>query len=95
MYHCAQAETRQHNPKKGVREGAKQRDKGTMESFACEGWLHITVHDRSPVVEISLKHKEEHIPYWCIDVPPDIQEFVKNNSQLNTTQVCLKLNNLF
>jgi hypothetical protein len=88
MYHCAQVETRQHKPKKGVRDGAKPRDKGAMDTFSCKGWLHITVYEGSPSVEIRLKHEDEHIPYWCIDVPPKIREFVEQHHQLNSIQVC-------
>lgn len=95
MYHCAQIETRQHKPKKGIREGAKQRDKGAMDSFACQGWLNVTIHEGSTSVDVKLNHEDEHIPYWCIDVPPNIQEFVENNHQLNSNQVRFSIVILF
>ncbi|KAF8956350.1 hypothetical protein BDZ97DRAFT_1671707 [Flammula alnicola] len=86
-YHCAQAEKHQNKSKKGVREGAKPRDKGSMGTFPCKGWLKITVYEGSPSVEIKLNHAEEHIPYWCINVPPNIREFVEKNRQLTSTQL--------
>jgi hypothetical protein len=35
-----------------------------------------------------LKHEDDHVPYWCIDVPQDVKDFVHANSDLNPTQVC-------
>ncbi|KAJ7256689.1 hypothetical protein C8J57DRAFT_1136094, partial [Mycena rebaudengoi] len=45
MYHCAQNEARQNAPKKSQHEGAKHRDKMSMDAFKCHGWLHITIND--------------------------------------------------
>ncbi|KJA13622.1 hypothetical protein HYPSUDRAFT_151410 [Hypholoma sublateritium FD-334 SS-4] len=57
-----------------------------MAAFSCDGWLHITIWDDSNNALVKLKHDTEHIPYWSIDVPPDIQSFVKENSDLSPTQ---------
>ncbi len=53
-------------------EGIKQRDKEQMAAFKCDGWLHITIWDESNSALVKLKHDTEHIPYWSIDVPPDM-----------------------
>jgi hypothetical protein len=88
MYHCAQVSARQHKPKKGQREGAAERDKDQMDTFECAGWLHITLSEIDNTALVRLKHKDEHIPYWCIDVPPDVQNFIRANSKLSPTKVC-------
>ncbi|KAF8156957.1 hypothetical protein B0H34DRAFT_631400, partial [Crassisporium funariophilum] len=85
-YRCAQSEKKVKS-RKGVREGAKMRDKGCMDTFACKGWLNITVYEELSVVDIKLSHAEEHIPYWCIDIPQNVCQFVKNNCQLTSAQV--------
>jgi len=67
---------RQHKPKKGKCEGAKLRDKDAMDTFDCHGWLFITVIEGSDVVnDVKFQHKDDHIPYWNIDVPEDVQDF--------------------
>ncbi|KAJ7773593.1 hypothetical protein DFH07DRAFT_733290 [Mycena maculata] len=72
MYHCAQTSSRQDKPKKNQREGAKPRDKIAMESFPCNGWLHITMNDLEDVAWVKISHSDDHVPYYSIDVPPDI-----------------------
>ncbi|KAF9554480.1 hypothetical protein CPC08DRAFT_644265, partial [Agrocybe pediades] len=90
-FYCAQNASRQKKPKKGVKEGIKMRDKGAMDTFHCNGWLNIVVRENSPTVLMSLQHKEKHIAYWWIDVPKDIQEFVKENSKLTMDQLWHKV----
>ena len=76
MYHCSQMHECQHKPKKGKHEGAKLRDKDAMDTFDCHGWLFITVIEGSDVVnDVKFQHKDDHIPYWNIDVPEDVQDF--------------------
>ncbi len=58
-----------------------------MQSFACEGWLHITIRDFSDVALVKLVHKESHIHYWPIDIPKDVVDYVRNNAHLTPTQV--------
>ncbi|KAL1739671.1 hypothetical protein HDZ31DRAFT_77437 [Schizophyllum fasciatum] len=41
MYSCAQLSSRQHAPRKS--DTKKQRDKGLMDTFTCDGWLHMMV----------------------------------------------------
>lgn len=58
-----------------------------MDTFACQGWLKITVYEELSSVDIKLNHGEEHIPYWCIDIPQAVRQFVENNRQLTSAQV--------
>ncbi|KAF6747416.1 hypothetical protein DFP72DRAFT_821775 [Ephemerocybe angulata] len=82
-YHCSQLRKRQKKPKKGVKEGVKQRDKMRMISFDCHGWLHIRLSStENTTAHVKLKHQDEHIPYWRVDVPEAVQDFVRKNSEL-------------
>ncbi|KAJ7321023.1 hypothetical protein DFH08DRAFT_970322 [Mycena albidolilacea] len=76
MYHCAQNQKRQHKLEKSEHEGAKHRDKIAMDSFDCHGWLHITLHNSDNIVLVKISHRDDHIPYWCIDVPAHVTEFL-------------------
>jgi hypothetical protein len=87
MYHCAQNTLRQHAPSKNLKENAKHRNKDSMDTFECQGWLHITLSDLSDIALIKLHHHEDHIPYCPIDIPLEVEEYVKENSQLTSTQV--------
>ncbi|KAJ6458442.1 hypothetical protein C8R45DRAFT_843769, partial [Mycena sanguinolenta] len=87
MYHCAQNESRQNAPKKSDREGVKHRDNIAMDAFQCHGWLHVTINDWDNVAFIKILHKDDHIPYWCIDVLPDVAEFIRQNSKLTSGQL--------
>ena len=89
MYHCAQVNSRQHKSKKSGHEGVKSRDKDSMDVFDCSGWLHITITAGKCVAIVKLKHEDDHIPYWCIDVPADVKAFVVQNPSLNPTQASL------
>ncbi|KAJ7348505.1 hypothetical protein DFH08DRAFT_698475 [Mycena albidolilacea] len=88
MYHCAQNQKRQHKPEKSEHEGAKHRDKIAMDSFDCHGWLHITLDNSDNIVLVKISHRDDHIPYWCIDVPAHVTEFVRQNPKLTPDQVC-------
>jgi hypothetical protein len=87
MYSCAQLCTRQHKPKKSSKEDVIHRAKGRMDAFACDGWLHITLFVGSTEVFVKLKHKDDHAPYWSIEVPEDVKEYVKDNPKLKTAAV--------
>ncbi|KAJ6551889.1 hypothetical protein B0H19DRAFT_1073515 [Mycena capillaripes] len=79
MYHCVQNQARQNAPKKSQREGVKHRDKISMDTFKCHGWLHITVGDSNAIAFVKISRLDDHIPYWSIDVPTDVMEYVRNN----------------
>ncbi|KAJ7763777.1 hypothetical protein B0H16DRAFT_1311018, partial [Mycena metata] len=85
MYHCAQNKTRQQASKKTA--GAKSRDKLPMDAFQCHGWLHITISDWEDIALVKIGHQDDHIPYWSIDVPADVIEFVRLNPKLTPGQV--------
>ncbi|KII86095.1 hypothetical protein PLICRDRAFT_115218, partial [Plicaturopsis crispa FD-325 SS-3] len=75
MYHCAQNSERQQGPRK-VPDTGKRRDKEAMHVFDCKGWLHITLDDVSDIVFVKLDHQEAHVPYWPIDIPSDVEQFL-------------------
>ncbi|KAL1698201.1 hypothetical protein EV121DRAFT_218537, partial [Schizophyllum commune] len=91
VYHCAQLKTRQHVPRKS--DAKKQRDKGMMDAFDCNGWLHMMIWDdapsetSTPAAWISIKHDNDHIPYWRIEVPLPIQEYIQNNPEMRPKQL--------
>lgn len=87
MYHCAQISSRQHKSKKSTADGVKHRDKDHMDTFSCGGWIHITVMDDGDDAFVKLDHKDKHVAYWNIDVPEEVQQFVKDKSELTVTQV--------
>ncbi|KAG6819142.1 hypothetical protein H0H93_014943 [Arthromyces matolae] len=86
-YHCAQINTRQHKPQKSEKDGTKLRDKNALHTFPCSGWMHITIFDGDDSALIRLKHLDAHVPYYCIDVPKEVQEFVRNHPHLNPSQL--------
>ena len=89
MFHCAQANTCQHKPKKCFPEDSnKARDKDRMYTFKCSGWLHITITDDTDIAYVKYKHEDQHIPYWDIEVAEEIKTFVRENIQMTPTQVC-------
>ncbi|KAF8576232.1 hypothetical protein K439DRAFT_1367795, partial [Ramaria rubella] len=45
----------------------KHRDKLSMFSFDCQGWLCITI-DKTAEAQIKLQHKEDHVPYCVISL---------------------------
>ena len=85
MFHCAQTVTRQHKPKKG--DNCKTRDKDRMYTFECRGWLHITIMDDTDIALVKYNHEDDHVPYWDVEIPLDIKEFISNNVQMKPTQV--------
>ena len=59
-----------------------------MMTFDCDGWLHITVWQSEHVAFIKLKHEKDHVPYWSIDVPSDVQRYILDHPELKPYQVC-------
>lgn len=86
-YHCAQSKLRQEKSKKGQREGAKPRDKESMDVFDCSGWLHIYLNENDTIAFVKLKHEDDHVAYWCIDVPKEVRSYVLKNCHLSPAQV--------
>lgn len=86
MYNCAQNATQQHKSKK-IDEVTKHRDKDRMITFQCKGWLHITISDNLEIALVKIDHCDDHIPYFPIDIPPEIENLVRENQNLSPTQV--------
>ncbi|KAF8322383.1 hypothetical protein F5887DRAFT_837317, partial [Amanita rubescens] len=78
---------RQKKPQKVQREGAKQRDKESMDAFDCHGRLQIVLSPNDTVALVKLIHRDDHIPYWNIDVPKDVRDFVHKNPNLTPQQL--------
>jgi hypothetical protein len=62
-----------------------------MEGFECHGWLRITILKGSKIVSVKLKHEDDHVPYWSIDIPPKVKEYVGKNPELRPTQVSFSI----
>ena len=92
MYHCAQIDDRQHAPLKSQKPNVKHRDKESMQTFDCSGWLHITLSDLSDITSIKLDHHDAHIPYCPIEIPEDVVTYIHDNVKLMPAQVCLNFN---
>jgi hypothetical protein len=86
-YHCAQYSKRQHGAKK-CENHDKRWDKEAMSSFACEGWLSIALSDGDDIAIVKINHNDVHVPYWSIDIPSDVKDFVHENPELMPKQVC-------
>ncbi|KAF5343057.1 hypothetical protein D9758_011133 [Tetrapyrgos nigripes] len=82
-YSCAQTASRQSKPAKHT--DVCNRDKGSMDTFDCQGWLHITVFEDSEQAFIKFKHHKDHCDYPKTTVPDDIQHFVEDNFKMSTS----------
>ena len=90
MYHCAQNSKRQHKLKK-IEDPKKQHDRDCVNTFKCKGWLHITITDLSDTAFVKIDHHDDHVPYFPIDMPQDVEDFVTNNAKMTLTQVSAAL----
>ncbi len=86
IYNCAQLSTRQKKPKK-VADKKDQHNKDCMHTFNCDGWLTIWACPNTDNLFVQLKHKDNHVHYFCIDVPANVQQFVKDNPCLRGPEV--------
>ena len=62
--------------------------------FECNGWLHIKFCEANGVANIKLVHLEAHVPYWKIDVPAEVKQFVEQHSELTMDEVCSNLTDI-
>lgn len=58
-----------------------------MDGFNCSGWLHIFLNEADTIAFVKLTHEDDHVAYWCIDVPKEVCDFVFKNSHLSPGQV--------
>ncbi|TRM55937.1 hypothetical protein BD626DRAFT_466992 [Schizophyllum amplum] len=93
VYHCAQLRSRQRASCKS--DSKKQCDKGSMITFDCDGWLHIVVWEDAEPASISIKHDNDHIPYWRIDVPKNVQDYVRAHPEMRPNQLYSAINEKF
>ncbi|KAJ6525880.1 hypothetical protein DFH09DRAFT_1095435 [Mycena vulgaris] len=83
MYHLLRRRLGSRNPKKDQREGPKPRDKSQWTHLR---WLHNTIMDWEQLAYISIKHLDDHVPYYSIDLPPEIVDFVHQNHKLTSVK---------
>ena len=88
-YHCAQSDERQKKPK--VSKGGKARDARRMERFPCSGWLQIRISTTSDIAEVTVHHKEAHLPYVDISLPEEWKTYIEKNA-LDQTPGQVQLN---
>ncbi len=62
-----------------------------MHTFDCNGWLTIWACPDTDDLFVHLKHKNDYVPYFCIDVPANVQQFVTNNPGLRGPEVRTRL----
>ncbi|KIK58569.1 hypothetical protein GYMLUDRAFT_74854 [Collybiopsis luxurians FD-317 M1] len=55
-----------------------------MYSHPCKGWLGTTIDSDSTIALVSLKHMDDHEPYFNIEIPQHIKEFVQNHASLSS-----------
>lgn len=87
MYTCAQSQERMPKSQKQKLEHTKLRDRLAMTRFDCHGWLHITLSNTNHTAFVKISHGNLHIPYYCIDVPQDIKDFIHENLNMTPSQV--------
>ena len=85
-YYCAQNKHRQAESNK-CDNPAKQHDRLSMVVFECNGWLHVTVRDGVAEVDITVQHKDDHVPYCIIALPQDVKELITKRHWEPVTQV--------
>ncbi|PCH35920.1 hypothetical protein WOLCODRAFT_146002 [Wolfiporia cocos MD-104 SS10] len=86
-FSCAQSSSQVKKPQKTMVSEDKQRDKESMMSFHCHGWLFVTILVGSPTASIHLSHRLDHINYCSIDIPTTVEEFIQRNVAMNPTQL--------
>ena len=59
-----------------------------MQTFDCNGWVHVTVDERSrSVIYVKITHMDDHVPYCTIDIPDDVRLMVENGIHRTPSQV--------
>lgn len=87
VYHCCQNKTRQRSSRKSKDMSTQHRDKIMMDSFDCDGWVHISIWDLTDIARIKIRHSNAHVPYYSINIPQHITEYVSNNCELSMSKV--------
>lgn len=55
-----------------------------MTTFHCKEWLYITISNNSEITLVKIDHCNNHVPYFPINIPPDIEQMVCDNKHLST-----------
>jgi hypothetical protein len=78
-------------PSPKISDPKKQRDKDSMETFDCHGWIRVIVDNRLEDALVKISHLEDHIPYCVIDIPDDVKKVVSGSVNKTVSQVSWNL----
>ncbi|KAK7026186.1 SWIM-type domain-containing protein, partial [Favolaschia claudopus] len=85
-YNCAQSSSQQRKSIK-VEDVSKQRDKGKMTVYPCDGWLTIWGSADTSEWFVRIRHNDCHQKYVSVEVPPDVKAYILENVDLRTSQL--------
>ncbi|CAG8687554.1 9232_t:CDS:2, partial [Racocetra persica] len=89
-YYCSQCQTLNKRPRKH-KDLEQQRDRDSMERFACEGTLYISINLNSNFAKIRLKHNFLHKRPERFEVDNVVQEHIKKNIYLTLSDIYKQL----
>ncbi|KAK6992361.1 hypothetical protein R3P38DRAFT_2802832 [Favolaschia claudopus] len=85
-YNCAQSSSQQRKSIK-VEDVSKQRDKGKMTVYPCDGWLTIWGSADTSEWFVRIRHNDCHQKYVSVEVPPNVKAYILENVDLRTSQL--------
>jgi len=91
-YFCSQRNILETKPRKHPNP-LKQRDTPSMERFACDGIIKISVNKTTQISEIELHHKDLHVRPVNKSVPQVVKDFIKENIDLFPREIYKRLVN--
>ncbi|CDO74382.1 hypothetical protein BN946_scf184816.g5 [Trametes cinnabarina] len=71
----------QRKHKEKIPRGIKPRDSRRGERFACGGWLHLVLSDKTDIIELRLSHGQAHLPYVDILLPEEWRAYIAANAR--------------
>jgi len=80
QFHCSQSVSHQKKHWKHI-DPSKHQDTTCMQSFNCNGWLSISMQEFEGTINtrIAITHKDNHIPYEWVGIPPAICMMIEEN----------------
>ncbi|KAL0569697.1 hypothetical protein V5O48_012270 [Marasmius crinis-equi] len=66
-----------------------------MDSFDCNGWIHVTIFEGSDEAFITVTHEEDHVHYWRVDIPDDVRSYIEANLALKPNQLWTQITKRF
>lgn len=89
-FSCAQNKDRQRGSQKAD-DVEKHRGRIPMFVFDCKGWLYIGIYGDKQEAEISLQHKDDHVPYCVVSLPADVIKLIANGQSKTISQASFQL----